>query len=447
MKVMQNKWTFRTVCLFSFFLLLAAYSNHFHNSFHFDDDHVIENNLYIRSLKNVPTFFTDARAFSSLPANSVYRPLVTLSLALDYWLAGGLDPWQFHLSQFLMLVSLSVMLVFFFLRILDMAEEHWWNRYVALLIALLFSIHTANTQTVNYISSRSELLSTLGVVGSFLVYFYLPHWRRAYLYLLPMSIGALAKSPAVMFAPLFFVYLLLFEKQLAIPDLFSRRSWQAVREAVWASLPAFIMGGALFKFTESMNAPSAIYGGGDRFHYLLTQIFMWLHYGRLFLFPIGLSADTDFQLISDWYDSRVAAGVLFTALLLRILWGASRTTALRPVAFGIAWFLLALLPASSLFPLAEVTNDHRFFFPYIGLSLAVVWWLALQTQRWYETQSQLRPFVVPAACTVALLVLCGHAIGTYQRNKAWLSEETLWRDVVEKSPTNGRAWMNYSLAQ
>ena len=146
-------------------LLVSAYSNSFHNAFHFDDNHVIETNLYIRSLTNTRVFFTDARTFSSLPANAVYRPLVTVSLALDYWLGGGLVPWQFHVSQFVMLLLLSVTLFFFFLRIVDIAEAHWWNRYVALLSTIWFAVHTVNTETVNYISARSELLSAHGCGG------------------------------------------------------------------------------------------------------------------------------------------------------------------------------------------------------------------------------------------------------------------------------------------
>ena len=50
-------------------LVLAAYANHFGGGFHFDDSHVIEQNLYLRSLANLPRFFTDANTFSSLPAN------------------------------------------------------------------------------------------------------------------------------------------------------------------------------------------------------------------------------------------------------------------------------------------------------------------------------------------------------------------------------------------
>src|SRR5437773_8022586 len=93
-------WIFAVTCLFALLMVASAYSNSLHNSFHFDDSHVIINNLYIRSLTNIGVFFTDAQTFSSLPANATYRPLVTVSLALDYWLGGGLAPWQFHVSQF-----------------------------------------------------------------------------------------------------------------------------------------------------------------------------------------------------------------------------------------------------------------------------------------------------------------------------------------------------------
>src|SRR5438132_8724791 len=93
-------------------ILLAAYANHFHNSFHSDDAHTIVNNAAIQSLKNIPRFFTHARTFSSLPSNQSYRPLVSTLLAIDYWLGaspaptGGLNPFWFHLSIFALFVAL-----------------------------------------------------------------------------------------------------------------------------------------------------------------------------------------------------------------------------------------------------------------------------------------------------------------------------------------------------
>lgn len=440
--MVQRAWGFAVVCVFALLLLLAAYSNHFNNTFHFDDNHVIKSNLYIRSLKNIPQFFFDATTFSSLPANTTYRPLLSATFALDYWLAGRLDPWQFHVTQFVLLVLLGAGLVYLFLQIMDRAAAHWSNRYVALFGALFFCIHTANTETVNYICSRSDLLSTLGVVVAFVLY--VAGWRRLYIYLLPMILGILVKLSAAIFGPLLFAYILFFEQEGSDGATFSP---ERVRRAVRGALPACLVGLLLFWFVESMNPPTHTYAGGPRVQYLLTQVFIWLHYLRLFFVPLGLTADTDLNLFSQWYDTRFFAGLLVMSLLLRMAWKSSQTSTGKPVAYGICWFGLALLPTSSIFSLAEVANEHRIFFPYIGLSLAVVWWLALQSRDWLGRQSWWRPVVLPVTCISALLVLGGHAAGTYQRNKVWLSDETLWGDVVQKSPANGRAWMNYGLTK
>ena len=41
------------------------------------------------------------------------------------------------------------------------------------------------------------------------------------------------------------------------------------------------------------------------------------------------------------------------------------------------------------------------------------------------------------------LFLGANGYATFQRNKAWLTEETLWRDVTLKNPSNARSLMNY----
>ena len=66
----RHSWVFAGACVLAVAtIVVAAYSNSFENAFHFDDSHVVEENLYIRSL-NVPLFFRDAATFSSLPANA-----------------------------------------------------------------------------------------------------------------------------------------------------------------------------------------------------------------------------------------------------------------------------------------------------------------------------------------------------------------------------------------
>ena len=172
-------------------LVVGAYWNSRGNAFHFDDAHVVENNLYIRSVRNVPRFFTDATTFSSIRSHASYRPLVSATLALDY-ASGGLDPRPYHRTQIALLVALGAMLTAFYfgwLRAAGASEPGW----LALFAATFFCVHTANTETLNFISSRSEELSVMGVVGSFLVWYAWPRGRVSGLHLVPMFLGALAK--------------------------------------------------------------------------------------------------------------------------------------------------------------------------------------------------------------------------------------------------------------
>lgn len=447
MMAARRRWTFAAACAAALVMLLAAYSNSLQNQFHFDDSHVVSENLYIRNIANLPRFFRDAATFSSVPSNSTYRPLVTATLALDYWIGGGLEPRQFHLTQLALLVLLAVMVFLLFCRLLDAAAPHAWNGYAALIAAALFALHTTATETMNLIHARSELMSVMGVVGAFLVYVSWPSLRWTHLYLVPMAVGALAKNQAVIFGPLFVAYVFLFEQRLSLADLFRSSSWPRVWRAIAQGLPALGVSVALLFWIESMNAAAASYGGGTPLAYLRTQLWVWVHYVRLFIVPAGLTADTDWTLIEQWYDTRVFVGLLLVALLARILWLSSRVQALTPVAFGIAWFILALMPASSVIGLAEVANEHRVFFPYVGLSLAVVWGLAWCLERWADTSPRLAPTLTRAAGTLAITALLGNAVGTYERNRVWRTEESLWRDVTEKSPANGRGWMNYGLTQ
>ncbi len=94
---------------------------------------------------------------------------------------------------------------------------------------------------------------------------------------------------------------------------------------------------------------------------------------------------------------------------------------------------------TSLLPLAEVMNDHRTFLPYIGLVIGMAGAVSLLINRAVKFAM---PAKIAVTCAVVLL-LCANAYATFQRNKVWKTEETLWHDVVLKSPRNGRGLMNY----
>ena len=424
--------------------VVATYANHFHSEFHFDDYHTIHNNLYIRDLRNLPLFFTSPKTFSALPSNQSYRPLVTTTLAIDYRLGGGLNPVVFHMTSFvLFLMQCAVMLVLY-RRLMDHARPHESNRWIALLATAWYALHPANAETVNYIIARSELLSTLGVVLALVMFASGGRARRYGLYLVPAVAAVFGKEQGAMFAPLLFLYVAFFERERSLGQLLRPREIAATLRTVW---PAFLVCGAVvgggLRLATTFNP-----GGSSRWPYLLAQPFVLLHYALTFFLPLNLSADTDWGPIANPFDDRVIVGVVFIGCALALAAVASRRRETRPVAFGVLWFFVALLPTSSIVALAEVMNDHRMCFPFVGLTLAVFWGAALAVEgRAYPFAARPWTLARSLALGAAVAALAALAYGTRQRNEVWRTEESLWLDVTRKSPENGRGLMTYGVIQ
>ncbi|HEY2680653.1 MAG TPA: tetratricopeptide repeat protein [Candidatus Udaeobacter sp.] len=428
---LRNKSPAAIGCSLLVLALLAAYSNHFRNSFHFDDAHTIETNASIRELRNIPLFFLDATTFSSLPSNQSYRPLVSTLLTIDYSLGHGLRPFWFHLSIFALLAALTLLLAFVIYRLLNHAGSSARNIWIALAAAACYGLHPANADTVNYIISSSEVISTLGVIASFAGYFGFPYLRRYYVYVLPAAIAILAKPTAAIFPVLFAIYSLLFlEKNTRLAGT----RLQRVAEII---VP-FLICGAMLLFVQHMTPHTWIAGAANTHNYLITEPYVALLYLKTFFWPSGLSADYDLNPFPTTDDPRFWAGFAFVALFVTAAIAAAVFKKTRVIGFGLLWFLIALLP-TSLFPLAEVMNDHRTFLPYIGLVITVAGLISLLVQARIA-----RNVIVKVALSFAiLLILCASGYATFQRNKVWKTEETLWRDVSMQSPRNPRGLMNY----
>ncbi len=429
----------RTFRLFAILLLaavIAAYANHFFNGFHFDDVHTIVNNAYIRSLRNIPRFFTDGRTFSSLPTNQSYRPLVSTSLAIDYFLGHG-NVFFFHLSTFLLFLLQGVVMYAFYLAVFDRSQHSPSNRFVALAAVAWYLLNPANAETINYIIARSDSLSTLFILLALVMYVYRDEGNRRHLYLVPFALSCLAKPIGAIFAPLLLLYIYQFEETVGSRR---RRLGHSLRKAA----PALSVSVLMLLFIKAMDPATWRAGGGSLFRYVITQPYVALHYFTNFFAPFHLSADTDWQPLSSLSDVRFLIGVVFVAGLIAVAVLAARKAGLRPISFGLLWFLLTLLP-TSLIPLAEVMNDHRPFLAYVGLAISVCWsahlLLAAASARFRSKRGFYR---VTGAAIIAALVAYGY--GTHVRNAVWHSELSLWRDVTIKSPRNGRGLMNYGVA-
>jgi len=90
---------------------IGVWSNHFGNSFHFDDFPTIVNNPYLAHNPNVVRFFTNPRTFSAAKETADYRPLLSTWFALDYKLGGGARPFIFQSENFIWF-TLQMVMVF-----------------------------------------------------------------------------------------------------------------------------------------------------------------------------------------------------------------------------------------------------------------------------------------------------------------------------------------------
>ena len=437
----MKKYTILIIGLLLMIGLIGIYSNHFNNSFHFDDAHTIVTNPHIRDLSNIPEFFVNPEMFSSKSDHQGLRPIVTTTLAIDYWLADGYEnTFFFHLSTFLFFLFTGVLIYLLYQKITQKAVSKNQSRYLALFITAIYCFHTANAETINYIISRSDVISTFFAVLTLVCYISLDKsWYKYLILIITSSLGILTKEAIALFPIVVFFYAWFFEEDKSVLDLFKIHNWSILFETTKKVLPILIPIVILQIYTMLNNEMGPTFSN-PLSNYLITQPYIWLHYFITFFFPFNLSADTDMTVFANFLDERAILGLFFIITLFYLIIKFSKDNKTKPISFGLIWFTMALIP-TSVVPLAEVTNDHRMFFPFIGLALAIIYFFANRylINRDWAFKSKLGLLL----CCVFILV--GFGYGTYQRNKVWKNGETLWHDVTIKSPNNGRGLMNYGL--
>lgn len=420
--------------------ICLVYSNSLSNGFHFDDVHTITDNPAVRSLDNTKRIFSDTTAFSVLPANQTYRPVVTWSLALDYALGRGYTPLWFHLSTLFWFLVLVSLLFYFFEVLLNRVHTSPVNSWLALGIAAWFGLHPAMAETVNYVIQRGDLYCTLGCTAALFLFARWPRLRRSGLYLFPFLLAMLSKPPAAIF-PLLLLFYCFFFEQDGQP---LRSRWC---RSLISTVPALVLTLLLLWLQSAMTPRTFLPSTLSPVDYRLTQGYVWMRYAAALFLPLHLNVDTDLQPFAAW-NGRVLMGLAFVLGLGVAIVYSARHRRLYPIAFGLLWFVLTQLP-TSLYPLSEVENDHRMFFSFPGLMLAVVGALHLGYRSLLARSKvrRLRRRLRPAVIAAAALILCGYAWGAHRRNAVWYSEDTLWADDVAKSPHNGRGLMIYGLTR
>jgi predicted membrane-bound mannosyltransferase len=164
----------------------VLYSNSLLNGFVWDDHFIIVQNTAIKDARNVVGFFTqDFWRNSTLGIYSgFYRPIVLVSFFLDFML-WGLNPFGFHLVN-ISIHLMNTLLVFFIITLLTK------DRSLGLFSGIFFGIHPVQTEVVNAIFNRGDLLATFFVFLSLFLYLRFLSIRKSYLYVLSLCVFVFA---------------------------------------------------------------------------------------------------------------------------------------------------------------------------------------------------------------------------------------------------------------
>ncbi len=426
----QKRWLPIVLCTGAAALAIVVYLNALDNPFAWDDRRTIVENTSIR-----PPL--DLRA---LVYHDLFRPLVNFTYAANFAL-GGLSVTGYHAAN-LLLHALNVVLLFVFTRrtfaawrstgtvsasgrrVSDTPRSGSANA-AAFAAAAIFAVHPMLTQAVGYVSGRAEVLCAAFFLSACLAaQGWIERRGRGRLVLFAVSwLLALASKEVAIALPLVLAAYAVFEPDL---DAAARRR-MAYLVTVMLGLMAGVGAYRLTTLVTVENAGQTRLIGGN----VLVGLDMVRQYTRLMVVPLGQSIfhSTGYNEVTS--AGRVALNVLWLAGLCALAWRSRRWEPL--IGFGVAWFLLLLMPSSFLLLLdiGEPMAEQRVYLAACGFAAACG---ALHGRLvcWARTR-RLALVAMPAGLALLALLTVG-------RNNVWGDPVALWSEAVEREP---HVWVPY----
>lgn len=350
-----------------------------------------------------------------------YRPLLWVTFIFDRF-AWFLQASFMHLENMLLHAANGILVFLAARRIARYVELN--SDCPPFLAALVFVLHPVNTEPVNWISGRTDLLagffiflSTLFVMRAVEKDTVSDSFLAAFFFFL----ATLAKDNAVFFFPgaLFMVYCCRRSIQSYVAGLFCTKCLYAAITLV--PLLYFSIRHLAFKANDS-GIGLAVKGiaGGDRglLDKLRIMFKAFGFYAKKIIQPFPLNFAI--QQISGWY---VLVGVVAVCVILFFAYRRSILGALLfTSACVLAPALLVPLGKMAWTPLAERYLYISSAFFSIALVFGI-WKMALSYRG-----------LVPVTIVAAMFLLPVMAYSVYARTIVWQSNLTLFRDTVTKSP-------------
>lgn len=389
----------------------AVFSQALYFQFTTDDEFLILRNRWLASAGDLPQLLTGTVLGGAGIPDTRFRPVELLTHAVDVWVWGR-DPFGHHLTSVLLHAAGSV-LVFCLLA----------ARFALLpsaLAALVFALHPLHAMVVPPISGRADPLVLIWICAGLLLFRARPVWS-----LLCAALAMGSKETGVLFPAL-----------LALYDSLDGRPLPWRRHA-----PCWILGlafglwrlAAVHAAGPAAAADPALQDVGVRIFTYLSTLPQGL---RVCLWPADVIHVREWPVHTSAAQPMVWGGALLLAGLCAASVAAWRRN-LRPLACGLAWFLLSTLPTSNLAaPLYFTYADHWFILPGLGLVLIGAWAAA----RGWDGPAWQRA----AVWAIGIGLAAAGAVITPGRAEQWRDNAAYARRNLARAPDSG--WRNYNMA-
>ncbi|MFY9222345.1 MAG: tetratricopeptide repeat protein [Blastocatellia bacterium] len=413
----QNLLIYLAIVLVS----LACFANSLTGKFIYDDYLVVVDNTSIKSLNNIPDLFLQSY-FGKDNTAGTYRPLTTISFAINYAIA-GLEPYSYHLAN-IIINAINSLLVYWIVKYYSQ------SKLLGIFTALLFSVHPVHSEAVAAIYGRPELLATMFLLIAWVCYEKSPANKYYYLIsLLSYFLSLLCKESGIVF----FGILLLIQfctktswKEKLIP---TPKSWGYVL----TTIPYLII---RIWITGAFGVPKSgqMLGGESFSTRVYTMSFGYIKYFQMLVWPSKLYTEYDFSVIPKITSVNFTVVLSLVTILLIIIIGFWQTNKNRIIVFGILFFFVATSIVSNVFLPTGILISERTIYLAVGSICLLMGAAFYKVYKMGWTKFALGFFIF-----TLLLV----SIRTYYRNLDFQNDEVLFSSTLKIQPNHFKA--NYCL--
>jgi tetratricopeptide (TPR) repeat protein len=415
-------------------ILLGAvvYANALGGPLVLDDQRSVRENTTIQQLSDLGTVL-----HPPVQSPMTGRPIPNLTLAINY--AIGRDTVRAYRATNVTIHVLAALALFAWLRrtlrrAAAAGDTPAGADGLALAIAALWLVHPLNTETVNYLTQRTESLMGLFVLTSLWAAARAADERRPLRWEMLATGAAFCAVGSKETALLIPLLLVLWDRAFVF------ESWAAAwatRRRIYLGVTASWSVFAVFARELPFFVEKGFQEHVSRLDYLLHQGPIVLRYLGLTAWPRNLvfdyGAPGPLDLPTALPSVAVVAALGVATLVVLIRW--------PRLGFWGTWFFITLAPASSFIPIpTEVAAERRMYLPLVAVLTLVV--LLVRALLARVDSAALRTRVAAGLTAVAVLLL---GATTFARNGDYQDALRLWQTSLDRWP-HARAHEHLSMA-